>query len=117
MEAPTLHICASISCFLFEAAMIFVGEDIFPIEMRNTVIMIGCTCGIACAFDTPFGGIMFMLEEFMHGAGGSNKTFMLLLCVSLFCGALVGGDIEVCFRCAFCWRIMLQSPGRFWAWK
>ena len=33
-------------------------------------------------------GIMFAIEEFLHGGSGS-RTFMLLLCVCNICGVIV----------------------------
>lgn len=92
VEAPTLHICAAISCFLFELARIVMGDEMFPELHQNTVVMIGCTCGIACAFDTPFGGIMFVTEEFLRGSSGS-RTFMLLLCICVTVGVVVSRQI------------------------
>ena len=60
----------------------------FPEGHINTMVMIACTCGVACAFDTPFGGLMYCTEEFLHGSSG-NKTFMLLLVVNVVVAVVV----------------------------
>ncbi len=87
-EAPTLHIAAAISCFLFDLSRMVVPKDTFPEGHVNTMVMIACTCGVACAFDTPFGGLMYCTEEFLHGSSG-NKTFMLLLTINVMVAVIV----------------------------
>ena len=47
-----------VSCTLYMVCQSFdarVGSSFFPSENRTTMIIVGCTCGLAAAFAAPIG--------------------------------------------------------------
>ncbi|CAD7955558.1 unnamed protein product [Amoebophrya sp. A25] len=83
-EAPTLHICAAVSCSLYYFCQTRPAvADYFPPENRTTMVIVGCTCGLAAAFAAPIGSVLYAMEEFRHSLGDSNMYTTLITTASL----------------------------------
>ena len=49
----------------------------------TTMVIIGCTCGLSAAFNTPFGGILYAMEEYRQVLSGSNVLTTAITIASL----------------------------------
>lgn len=82
IESPTLHICAAVACTLYEGAQ-RISRKFFPDNNMTTMVIIGCTCGLSAAFNTPFGGILYAMEEYRQVLSGSNVLTTAITIASL----------------------------------
>ena len=83
VESPTLHICAAVSSSLYGVASVLFTEKYFPQGNVATMVIVGCTCGLSAAFNTPLGGILYAMEEFKSFLAQSNVLTTLITLGSL----------------------------------
>lgn len=69
-EAPTLHICAVVASTFYDFVVHVFGTRRFSTTHHSAMVIVGCSCGLSAAFNTPMGGIIYALEEF----GSENTT-------------------------------------------
>ena len=80
-EGPTIHICASI--------FYIVGEKVkryLPSSRSHLWIISGASAGLAAAFNTPLGGIIYAIEEL--GATHFSKIRTILLAAIITSGLI-----------------------------
>lgn len=57
--------------------------EYFPSGNISTLVIIGCTCGLSAAFNTPIGGILYAMEEYKGCLAASNVLTTLIVMASL----------------------------------
>eukprot|EP00397_Hematodinium_sp_SG-2012_P002303 GEMP01002309.1.p1 GENE.GEMP01002309.1~~GEMP01002309.1.p1 ORF type:complete len:1290 (+),score=190.06 GEMP01002309.1:70-3939(+) len=65
IEAPTLHVSASLASSLLHGAAKVLPED-FRLEHLPTWVLVGMTTGMAAGFGAPLVGMMYAIEEYMN---------------------------------------------------
>jgi len=83
-EAPTLHICSVVAANFYDIIHRIVGEGYFSAKNHKPMVMVGCSCGLSAAFNTPMGGILYALEEF---AGEKEDTSSRILSIWIALGS------------------------------
>ena len=71
-EGPTIHIAASL---FYTLGMPF--KRIWPSLSHQSLLVAGGSAGIAAAFNTPLGGIVFAVEELSQQHFNRFKTFLI----------------------------------------
>jgi H+/Cl- antiporter ClcA len=78
-EGPTIQISASIFSFINNQI-----PKSWPKLKRSNMIVAGAAAGLAAAFNTPLGGIVFAVEEL-------SKTHVTFYRTALFSGVIIAG--------------------------
>lgn len=68
-ETPTLHYACAVACSLYSLASYIVGSKYFPEGNKTSMVLMGCVCGMAAAFDSVLAGMIYHVEHFSHGSG------------------------------------------------
>lgn len=88
-EGPTVQICASLGSSL---------AHWFPMSavQLRTVVHAACVAGLAAAFNTPFAGMTFVMEEVIGDLNARNLGYLLFAAVSAAMTArFFMGDVPV----------------------
>lgn len=76
-EGPTIQICAAI----FEAVEKLFGR-VIPARSREGLLIAGGSAGLAAAFNTPLGGVVFAIEELSQSHLKKFKSSLILAVVT-----------------------------------
>ncbi|CAD7949803.1 unnamed protein product [Amoebophrya sp. A120] len=85
IRTPFLHIGGAVASKVYELAQKTAGTRIFPDKAGPTglVVLLGSVAGFACAFNSPFGGLLFAIEEYRFFLGVSNILVPLVACSAI----------------------------------
>jgi H+/Cl- antiporter ClcA len=86
-EGPTIQISASIYKFVYQVLPAW-----WPKVAKKNMIITGAAAGLAAAFNTPLGGIVFAIEELTktHFSYYKNAIFSSVIIAGLSAQALLG---------------------------
>ncbi|MEZ4902301.1 MAG: chloride channel protein [Spirosomataceae bacterium] len=117
-EGPTLQISASIFRFINRTL-----PDFWPPISRRIMLVTGGASGLAAAFNTPLGGIVFVVEELTktHITRFRTAVFASVIIAGMTAQALLGPYLYLGFPkitpvgYSFVWVVMIAGAVSGWA--
>jgi len=83
-EGPTVQI---------GAAIMNLGRRNLTLQQQKTILRAGCAAGLAAAFNTPLGGIVFLFEELARGVSVRDNIFKIsIIAISGVVAVLLVGN-------------------------
>lgn len=95
-EAPTLHIASAVACTVYRGFSTLFPRSC-PKDAMPQIVMTGCACGMAAAYNSPLGGTLHVMEEFLDSSSSQVAVAFLAIgsVVSVWMVRVITGHKEL----------------------